>query len=246
MTVFAINADAQYYNPYYPYANQYQQQQANRQAYEWGQQLAKQFQSESDQRDRGSLNACFARMGTSIAKGDYTEAKKWAGYLRRHNNREGLFYLGLTCDLLGKEALAKSYYRKAMEAGQKNAAQWLQHLESEGCIDGQLEENIRSYYQNLHVQSSLMASQITNSIWGSSSTSERKSRNSSSYSSRSSCPKCHGRRYESTAYNYAAASASGWMPPYHHTRGKCSYCNRTGDHYHYPCTECHGHGQVKN
>lgn len=68
----------------------------------------------------------------------------------------------------------------------------------------------------------------------------------SSSSSRSSCPKCHGRRFESTAYDYAAASTSGWMQPYHHTGGKCSYCSRVGDHYHYPCSECQGHGQIKN
>lgn len=71
-------------------------------------------------------------------------------------------------------------------------------------------------------------------------------RKSSSYSSRSSCPKCHGRRFETTAYDYAAASTSGSLQPYHHTGGNCPYCNRVGDHYHYPCSECHGHGQVRN
>ncbi len=69
---------------------------------------------------------------------------------------------------------------------------------------------------------------------------------SSSGSSRTQCPKCNGRKYETTAYTYAAASASGWAQPYHHTGiGSCPYCNRQSSHYHYPCTECSGHGRVK-
>lgn len=59
------------------------------------------------------------------------------------------------------------------------------------------------------------------------------------------CPKCNGRGFESTAYTHAAASTAGWMQPYHCTGGKCPYCNRTDDHYHYPCNECHGYGHIK-
>lgn len=66
---------------------------------------------------------------------------------------------------------------------------------------------------------------------------------SSSGSSRGTCPKCRGRRYESTPYKYAAASTSGWAQPYHNAAGNsCPYCNYSTDHYHYPCTECHGFG----
>lgn len=69
---------------------------------------------------------------------------------------------------------------------------------------------------------------------------------SSSYSSRSSCPKCHGARYQAQRHDYAAASSAGWMQPYHNKAGeKCSICSYATDHYHYPCTECQGHGQVK-
>ena len=57
------------------------------------------------------------------------------------------------------------------------------------------------------------------------------------------CPVCHGRKYSSQAYSYAAGSAAGWMPPYHHGGGSgCPYCNSRSDHYHYPCNECHGTG----
>lgn len=66
---------------------------------------------------------------------------------------------------------------------------------------------------------------------------------SSSGSSRGTCPKCGGRRYESTPYQYAAASAAGWAQPYHNAAGNsCPYCNYSTDHYHYPCSECHGFG----
>lgn len=64
--------------------------------------------------------------------------------------------------------------------------------------------------------------------------------------SRVSCPKCNGNRWEPTAYQYAASSSSGWMQPLHNTVGsKCSVCGYSSDHYHYPCSECQGHGQVK-
>lgn len=66
---------------------------------------------------------------------------------------------------------------------------------------------------------------------------------SSSRSSKGTCSKCGGRRYESTSYQHAAASSSGWMPPYHNSGGSsCPYCNYQTDHYHYPCSECHGYG----
>lgn len=71
------------------------------------------------------------------------------------------------------------------------------------------------------------------------------SESSSSGSTHSSgtCTKCGGRKYETTAYSYATASAHGWAQPYHNSAGhKCPYCNDTTDHYHYPCKECRGLG----
>ena len=77
----------------------------------------------------------------------------------------------------------------------------------------------------------------------SSSSSSSSSSRSSSHSSRGTCSKCGGRRYESTAYQHAAASGSGWAQPYHNAGGSsCPYCNYKTDHYHYPCTECRGFG----
>lgn len=74
---------------------------------------------------------------------------------------------------------------------------------------------------------------------------------SSSGSSRSSgsrssgtCSRCNGRRYESTAHQYAAASTHGWRQPYHNSLGsKCPYCTSVADHYHYACSNCHGTGR---
>ena len=66
---------------------------------------------------------------------------------------------------------------------------------------------------------------------------------SSSSSSTTTCSKCRGRRYESTPYNYAPASAHGWMQPYHHKGGSgCPYCSNTTAHYHHPCNACRGYG----
>lgn len=69
----------------------------------------------------------------------------------------------------------------------------------------------------------------------------------SSSGSRSTCPRCGGKRYQSQAYSYAAASHSGYAQPYHHNGGGgCPYCSSSSDHYHYPCTECAGHGTVRH
>lgn len=74
--------------------------------------------------------------------------------------------------------------------------------------------------------------------------SSKSSSKSSSSSSRGTCSKCKGQRYDSTPYTYAAsASTANSMPPYHHNTGSsCSYCTKRTDHYHYPCSECHGFG----
>ena len=57
------------------------------------------------------------------------------------------------------------------------------------------------------------------------------------------CPKCHGRRFETQSYQYAAGSNAGWMQPYHNSSGSsCPYCGHATDHYHYPCSECRGYG----
>lgn len=59
------------------------------------------------------------------------------------------------------------------------------------------------------------------------------------------CPRCGGRGFSGTSYEYAAASTSGWMQPYHHRGGSgCPHCSSARDHYHYPCTECHGYGHL--
>lgn len=65
-------------------------------------------------------------------------------------------------------------------------------------------------------------------------------------SSRTSCPKCNGLRYETQSYSYAAGSTSGAMPPLHNNSGsRCSICSSSSDHYHYPCSECWGHGMIR-
>jgi len=90
--------------------------------------------------------------------------------------------------------------------------------------------------------------QMQNGGAGSNSTSRtiNSSSRSSSHASREMCSKCGGRGYERTSYQYAAASSSGWMPPYHNSGGgSCPYCNYKTDHYHYPCSECRGYGQTK-
>ena len=67
---------------------------------------------------------------------------------------------------------------------------------------------------------------------------------SSSTKSTTTCSKCNGRKYESTSYQYAAASTSGVRQPYHHSGGTgCPYCNYVTDHYHYPCSNCMGTGR---
>lgn len=75
------------------------------------------------------------------------------------------------------------------------------------------------------------------------SSSASSSRSSSRSSSGGTCSKCGGRRFQSTPYRYAPASASGWMQPYHSYSGdSCPYCNTKTEHYHHPCTECRGYG----
>lgn len=79
-----------------------------------------------------------------------------------------------------------------------------------------------------------------------STTDDSSSGSSRSSSSRSSgtCSKCHGRRYETTSHQYAAASTHGWHQPYHNSLGsKCPYCTSVSDHYHYACSNCRGTGR---
>ncbi len=75
----------------------------------------------------------------------------------------------------------------------------------------------------------------------------RKEGDRSGGASRSVCPNCNGRGFESDSYKNAAASISGWKQPYHNKSGdKCPYCGYTFDHYHYPCNNCHGYGSVSH
>jgi len=81
--------------------------------------------------------------------------------------------------------------------------------------------------------------------YGNKSKSSSSNSSSSKTSSSKSCPKCSGRKFETQPYDYAPASTTGWMQPYHnHSGTKCSYCNRTDDHYHHPCSECRGFGHI--
>jgi len=81
---------------------------------------------------------------------------------------------------------------------------------------------------------------------------ERRSSSSSSnsrstYSSRSTCSRCGGRRWNTERYSNCAASTSGAMQPYKNYAGTtCSVCGYSSEHCHYPCSECWGHGTVKN
>lgn len=75
---------------------------------------------------------------------------------------------------------------------------------------------------------------------GGDTTSERSSQSSSS---KGTCSKCNGRKYESTSYSALPASAHGWAQPYHHSGGTgCPYCTSVVDHYHAPCNSCRGFG----
>ena len=79
-----------------------------------------------------------------------------------------------------------------------------------------------------------------------SSSSGSSSRSSSGSSSSNTCPKCGGRKFESTSYRYAAASTYGWAQPYHNYTGtECPYCGYATEHYHNPCTECRGYGHIR-
>lgn len=77
--------------------------------------------------------------------------------------------------------------------------------------------------------------------------SQSSSSSTRNYSSRSTCPKCGGKKFGRECYEFAAGSSAGWAQPHHNYAGSsCSICGRTSDHYHYPCTECQGHGTIKN
>lgn len=72
------------------------------------------------------------------------------------------------------------------------------------------------------------------------------SKSSSSSSSFSSCPKCHGAKWEPRYLEYATGTIVGWLPPMHNSLGTtCPVCSRSTDHYHTPCSECHGYGHIR-
>ena len=67
---------------------------------------------------------------------------------------------------------------------------------------------------------------------------------SSSSGSGGVCTSCHGKKYESQSFEYAAASRAGVRQPYHHYGGSgCPYCKKSTEHYHYPCSHCLGTGK---
>lgn len=87
----------------------------------------------------------------------------------------------------------------------------------------------------------------TSSSFNHSSSSSTKSNKQGTGKTRRTCPTCNGKGYQSTAYEYAAASTHGAMPPYHNYSGTtCPHCNSKTDHYHYPCTTCWGHKIVSD
>ncbi len=219
---------AQYYNPY---GNSY----ANQQAYEWGRQMAEQMQAQQYAQDAQTVTGCVNRIGKAIARRNFSEAEEWAEKLK--NLREGLgcYYLGLTNELQGYGKYAKSCYEEGANANNKACRQELNRIASYGYATEEQIDNVVNYFVQLEAMSYNMAAQITNNIWGGSSSSGSSYYNNSPNRSRATqkanCSICHGTGYDTTPYKHSASADS-----YHNMTGySCPYCGRTTNHYHYRC-----------
>lgn len=219
---------SQFFNPY-------QQQQMNQQAYEWGRRLAQEQQERQDAQDARSVNGCLARIGKAIARAEFSEAEEWAEKLLNLRTGLGYYYLGLTNELQGYNSYAKSYYQKGANAGNKTCRSELKRISEQGFATSQQIDNVVAYYAQLNAMTYNMAAQMTNNIWGNSSSSGSSYYESSPNRSRSAqkanCSTCHGTGYDPTPYTHSASADS-----YLNSAGyRCPYCGRSTKHYHYRC-----------
>lgn len=224
-----------YYNPY-------------QQAYEMGRRMMQQ-QMDAYNNNPANAPAITGAALQSVAQGFMSndpqqqydnafERLKHAGYGLEFTN--AIYWMGVLaeCGLVTGEDVddALQYYDLAADEGHASAKQRLRQLKNGADVYDS--EDVLNTLREM----SLAVNSLTLSTMPSTDSSSR----SSSNSSRTVCAQCGGSGYDRTAYNNAAASASGWMPPHHNSPGlKCAVCASTSDHYHYPCSACHGYGRVQ-
>ncbi len=207
------------------------------QGYEYGQRLYQQQQQQQDLIDKKNPTNCIARICKYIAHQDFSSAEQWADNLQNISGKEGvaLFYKGLTCELQNKPTDAENYYKLGVDMGDKSCESFLSRLKKEGPATDEQINNIVNYYLNMEAATYNMAAELSNNIWGNTSSNRNNSSSSSKRSSKKEdCPYCHSTGYDLSPHKYSADIKS-----YHNSIGnECRYCGKTTDHYHYPCHYC--------
>lgn len=182
------------------------------------------------------MNGCLGRIGKAIARENFSEAEEWAENLLNLRKDLGYYYLGLTNELQGYGSYAKSYYQKGADAGDKTCRRELKRISEQGFASSTQIANVVAYYSQIEAMTYNMAAQMTNNIWGDTSSSSgssyyETSPNRSRSAQKASCTRCHGTGYDPTPYTYSASADS-----YLNSAGyKCPYCGSTTKHYHYRC-----------
>ncbi len=198
----------------------------------WGYEYGRRLAEEQQARDRQNPNMCYQIIIESIALGNLDKAADWAESLKYLREGDGYFYSGLVSELQGYSGYAEDEYEYGMEeAGHRGCKIALERIRREGEMTDEQINNVRMYYLNMVNQVTSMSYQITNNIWGGS---------SSSSSSKRPCPACSdGRGTDQITYapNYTGGDNSRY----------CSICGKTGpahSHHRPLCRVCGGDGYV--
>ena len=138
----------------------------------------------------------------------------------------------------GSKTTAKRWYDKGASQGDIGCQNRLQRIRQYGYFEANA-QNRRAYLQNMREISnwaSVSAKQMTDQIWGNSSSSGSNSSRSSSSSRKQSCSSCGGTGVDPTPNSGGALH--NWVAHYNSSGTKCRYCGRYTGHYHDKCSSC--------
>lgn len=204
------------------YYNPYQQQQANKQAYERGRQMMQQ-QMDSYNNNPANATAITGQALQQIALNVYEEESVYENAVNKIEHvAENLgfsnawYWLGVfnECGLGTSKSLsyAKTCYRNA--GNHRNAKKRLQMLNNGAVL-------FKRRYVTNYITEMIVANTIPQQI---------------PLKSASQCPNCLGTGYDLTPYFHDLSSHNGY---HHYKRTSCPICGASSEHWHYRCSSSH-------
>ena len=138
----------------------------------------------------------------------------------------------------GSKTSAKKWYDKGAARGDIGCQNRLQRIRQYGYFEANA-HNRKAYLKNMRNISnwaSVSAKQMTDKIWGNSSSSRSSSSSKSSNNRNHSCSNCGGTGVDPTPNS--GGSLHNWVAHYNSSGTKCRYCGRYTKHYHDKCASC--------